>query len=82
MNGLLRPKNRRLAMSRQTVRSVASSITVGLDLGDRFSRYSEMDFETGVIAEGRLRTTPDALRRHFAGREPLRVVMESGAEGT
>ena len=69
-------------MSRQTVRSVASSITVGLDLGDRFSRYSEMDFETGVIAEGRLRTTPDALRRHFAGREPLRVVMESGAEGT
>ena len=55
---------------------------MGLDLGDRFSRYSEMDFETGVIAEGRLRTTPDALRRHFAGREPLRVVMESGAEGT
>lgn len=50
-------------MSRQSICSVASTITVGLDPGDRFSRYSEMDFETGVIAEGRLRTTPDALRR-------------------
>lgn len=65
-------------MSRQTVWSVASTITVGLDLGDRFSRYSEMDFETGVIAEGRLRTTPEALQRQFAGREPLRIVMEVG----
>lgn len=35
-----------------------------------------MDFETGVIADGRLRTTAEALRRHFAGREPLRIVME------
>ena len=65
-------------MSRQTVRSVASTITVGLDLGDRFSRYSEMDFETGVIAEGRLRTTPEALQRQFAGRESLRIVIEVG----
>jgi hypothetical protein len=65
-------------MPRQSVRSVASTITVGPDLGDRFSRYSEMDFETGVIAEGRLHTTPDALRRHFAARESLRIVMEVG----
>jgi transposase len=65
-------------MSRQSVWSVASTITVGLDLGDRFSRYSEMDFETGVIAEGRLRTTAEALRQHFARRPPLRVVMEVG----
>jgi transposase len=65
-------------MSRQTVYSPASTITVGLDLGDRFSRYCEMDFQTGVIAEGRLRTTPEALQRQFARREPLRIVMEVG----
>ena len=65
-------------MSRQSVWSVASTITVGLDLGDRFSRYSEMDFATGVIAEGRLRTTAEALQRQFANREPLRIVMEVG----
>ncbi len=65
-------------MSPQTVWCVASTITVGLDLGDRFSRYSEMDFATGVIAEGRLRTTREALQRQFANREPLRIVMEVG----
>ena len=65
-------------MSRHSTTSTRSTITVGLDLGDRFSRYSEMDFETGVIAEGRLRTTPEALQRQFAGREPLRIVMEVG----
>ncbi len=65
-------------MSSQSTTSTRSTITVGLDLGDRFSRYSEMDLETGVIAEGRLRTTPEAVRRQFAGREPLRIVMEVG----
>ena len=58
--------------------TVAPTITVGLDLGDRFSRYSEMDCETGVIAEGRLRTTREAMQRQFANREPLRIVMEVG----
>jgi len=65
-------------MSHKTAGSSASTITVGLDLGDRFCRYCEMDFQTGVIAEGRLRTTAEALRRQFAGREPLRIVMEVG----
>lgn len=59
-------------------KTAPSTITVGLDLGDRFSRYCEMDLKSGVIAEGRLRTTDDALARQFAGREPLRVVMEVG----
>ncbi len=58
--------------------TVASTITVGLDLGDRFSRYSEMDCESGVMAEGRLRTTPKALLHQFANRKPLRIVMEVG----
>lgn len=65
-------------MSRRIARAAASTITVGLDLGDRFCRFCEMELETGVIAEGRLRTTPEALRRQFAGREPLRIVLEVG----
>ena len=73
-------------MSRQTVWSVAPTITVGLDLGDRFSRYSEMDFETGVIAEGRLRAdgvfvASDVLAKHdetYMPREVADALKESG----
>ncbi len=65
-------------MSHTTATSCASTITVGLDLGDRFSRHCEMDFQSGVIAEGRLRTTAEALQRQFAGRESLRIVIEVG----
>jgi transposase len=65
-------------MSHQTVCSTASTITVGLDLGDRFCQFCELDSETGVIAEGRLRTTAEALRHQFSGRKTLRIVMEVG----
>ncbi len=53
-------------------------ITVGLDLGDRYSRFYLLDESSGVIEEGRLRTTPDALREEFADRSPMRIVIEVG----
>lgn len=53
-------------------------ITVGLDLGDRYSRFCLLDDSGGVIDEGRLRTTPDALRDEFEGRAPMRIVIEVG----
>ena len=53
-------------------------ITVGLDLGDRYSRFYLLDKSSGVIEEGRLRTTPDALREEFADRSPMRIVIEVG----
>lgn len=55
-----------------------STITFGLDLGDRFSRYCAVDAEGVVLAEGRLSTTPAGLRQHFAGRAPCRIVCEVG----
>ena len=53
-------------------------ITVGLDLGDRYSQFCLVDADGTVVEEGRLRTTPDALQRYFAGRPPLRIVIEVG----
>ncbi len=61
LNGLLRPKVPEVGHVFQTV---LSTITVALDLGDRLSRYSEMDFENGVIAEGRLRHRSAGSHRH------------------
>lgn len=57
---------------------VSPRITVGLDLGDRYSRFCLVDESSGVIKEGRLRTTPDALRHEFEDRPAMRIVIEVG----
>jgi transposase len=57
------------------------SMTVGIDLGDKYSYLCLLDTESGeVIEEGRLRTTPEALRRRFSSeqQQPLRVAIEAG----
>ena len=54
-------------------------LTAGLDLGDKYSYLCLLDTEGGeVIEEGRVRTTPEALRRRFASERPLRVAIEAG----
>ena len=54
-------------------------MTAGLDLGDRYSYLCLIDQQSGeVIEEGRLRTTPEALRRRFASERPLRIAVETG----
>jgi transposase len=54
-------------------------ITAGLDLGDRYSYLCLIDTDSGeVIEEGRLRTTPEALRRRFASEPSLRIAIETG----
>jgi transposase len=58
-----------------------SSMTVGIDLGDKYSVLCLVDTESGeVIEEGRLRTTPEALRRRFASEQqpPMRIAIEAG----
>jgi transposase len=55
-------------------------MTAGLDLGDKYSYLCLIDTDGGeAIEEGRLRTTPEALRRRFASeRPPMRVAIEAG----
>jgi transposase len=55
-------------------------MTAGVDLGDNYSYLCLIDQHSGeVMAEGRLRTTPEALRRRFASHErPLRIAIETG----
>jgi transposase len=53
--------------------------TAGLDLGDKYSYLCLIDSQSGeVIEEGRLRTTPEAIRRRFASERPLRIAIETG----
>jgi transposase len=54
-------------------------ITAGLDLGDSYSYLCLIDTDSGeVIEEGRLRTTPEALRRRFASEPSVRIAIETG----
>jgi transposase len=53
--------------------------TAGLDLGDKYSYLCLIDQDSGeMIEEGRLRTTPEALKRRFASEQSLRIAIEAG----
>ena len=54
-------------------------MTAGLDIGDKYSYLCLLNTDSGeVLEEGRLRTTPEALRRRFASERPLRIAIETG----
>src|SRR5687767_4373689 len=54
-------------------------ITAGVDLGDKYSYLCLIDTQSGeIMEEGRLRTTPEALRRRFTSERPLRIAIETG----
>lgn len=73
-------------VTRQTVSGVSAgegsqdrpTMTVGLDLGDRYSHYCLLNQEGEVVEEGRMQSTEAALRRHLEGAPRLRVALESG----
>ena len=54
--------------------------TAGLDLGDKYSYLCLIDQHSGeIMEEGRLPTTPEALRRRFASEQPpMRIAIETG----
>jgi len=53
-------------------------MTLGLDLGDRYSRYCLLNEECEVVEEGRIQSTESAFRRHFEGEPRLRIALECG----
>ena len=54
-------------------------MTVGVDLGDRYSYLCFVDTESGeVLEESRLRTTPEAFERRFGSERPMRIAVEAG----
>jgi transposase len=54
-------------------------MTAGLDLGDKYSYLCLIDTESGeVMEEGRLRTSPETLKRRFPSEQPMRIAIEAG----
>jgi transposase len=58
-------------------------MTAGLDLGDKYSYLYVLEAGSGeFVEEGRLRTTPEDLRRHFDSEQKLKVAIEVGTHST
>lgn len=55
-----------------------STLTLGLDLGDRSSRYAVLAADASLVGEGRLATTREALQDFFGALAPARAVFEVG----
>src|SRR5437867_981263 len=65
-----RPTNRRL--------DPMANLTIGVDLGDRYSELYVVDAAGACVETGRIRTTVAGLEQWFGGRPPARVVVEAG----
>ena len=53
-------------------------LTIGLDLGDRWSLYCVLDEAGEVILEQKLPTTPEAMRQAFEKMPRSRIALETG----
>jgi transposase len=54
------------------------NVTIGVDLGDRFSHVAVLDSEGEVVEEARIPTTEPAMRRWFGRIGLARVALEVG----
>lgn len=55
-----------------------STITRGLDLGDRSSRYAVLDADAHLVGEGSIATTREAMQDFFLALPTARVILEVG----
>jgi transposase len=53
-------------------------ITIGMDLGDKSSRYCVVGDDGGLLSEGGVATTKKAMAQKFAGMRRCRVAVEVG----
>jgi transposase len=51
---------------------------IGIDLGDKQSKYCVLDMRGNAIGDGGVATTPAALRLLFSGKGRMRIAMEVG----
>lgn len=62
----------------EQVITMVPEMTIGLDLGDRFTHGCRLDANALVQARFRFPTTKDGLAKAFAAQPPARVVLEVG----
>ena len=53
-------------------------LTIGVDLGDRFSAYCVLNEAGEIVLEHKLATTPEAMKQVFGSMPRCRIAMETG----
>jgi len=53
-------------------------LTIGIDLGDKTSRYCSLDAQGEKVAEKSVATTKEGMTKAFGAMEPCRTVLEVG----
>jgi transposase len=62
-----------------TTATGTKTLSVGIDLGDKFSRFCKLDENGEIIQEDRFRTTRESLAAQFERpATPMRVALEAG----
>jgi len=61
-------------------RATAEGETIGIDLGDRLSRYCILDEAGVVVEEGSFRNQAASIEKHFGGGCGARVALEVGTQ--
>lgn len=61
-----------------TVAESKPAQVVGLDLGDRYSRYCMLSSTGEEMEEGRIPTTAAAMEKHFGSEPRMRIALEGG----
>ena len=75
-------RNGMLAQSQDlqpSFQATTEQITIGIDLGDRFSHCCVLGPDGKVLTEGRVRSTPEGMARHFRDLPSARIALEVGA---
>jgi transposase len=57
-----------------------TTLTIGIDLGDRKSHVCVLDAAGEVVEESRIATTPETMRARFEGLVPTRIALEVGGQ--
>ena len=71
-------KHNTVGKSAVTKKRATRKLTIGIDLGDRSSRYCILDGEGEVLAEGSVATTKKGLAQVFGSKPRSRVALEVG----
>ncbi len=66
-------------MSNISTTTDRNKLTVGLDVGDRYTQICVLDEDGAILEEGRVATSPRAFQQRFAALPPARLVLEAGS---
>src|SRR6202163_2616286 len=64
--------------AKKVEKNASQKLTIGLDLGDRFSWYCVLNEAGEVVLEQKLATTPKAMKEVFGGMPRSRIALETG----